>query len=190
MKVVAINGSPRREGNTAYLLGRVLQVLGEAGIETELVQLGGKKVQGCLACYKCFERKDQRCHNDSDPINSCVEKMLAADGIVIGSPTYFSNVSTEVKALIDRAGLVAKANDDMFKRKVGAAVVAVRRAGAVNVFSAINYFFTIGQMIIPGSSYWNLGIGREPGEVENDAEGLKTIDTLGENMAWLLQRLA
>lgn len=181
MKVVAINGSPRREGNTAYLLSRVLQVLGQAGIETEFVQLGGKKVQGCLACYKCFERKDQRCHNDSDPINGCVQKMVEADGILIGSPTYFSNVSTEVKALIDRAGLVAKANQDMFKRKVGAAVVAVRRAGAVNAFSAINYFFTIGQMIIPGSSYWNLGIGREPGEVVEDAEGLQTIDTRREH---------
>lgn len=189
MKVVAINGSPRREGNTAILLRHAMAELKKRGIETELVQLGGKKVQGCLACYKCFSNKDQRCHNDSDAINTCIEKMLEADGMLIGSPTYFSNVSTEIKALIDRAGLVAKANGEMFRRKVGAAVVAVRRAGATNAFNAINYFFTIGQMIVPGSSYWNLGVGLEPGDVEGDEEGIETIKTLGENMAWLLERL-
>jgi multimeric flavodoxin WrbA len=122
-------------------------------------------------------------------INDCIEKMLDADGVILGSPTYFSNVSTELKALIDRAGLVAKANGDMFRRKVGAAVVAVRRAGANHVFSSINFFFGINQMIIPGSSYWNLGVGLDKGDVQNDEEGLQTLKTLGENMAWVLKKL-
>jgi multimeric flavodoxin WrbA len=189
MKVIAFCGSPRKEGNTATLLKYATAELEKAGIETEIFQLGGRKLRGCLACYKCFENKDKRCSQTSDVINECIEKMLEADGIILGSPTYFSNVSTEIKALIDRAGLVAKANDEMFKRKVGAAVVAVRRAGATHVFNSINYFFTISQMIIPGSSYWNLGVGLNPGDVAKDEEGVATIKTLGQNMAWLLKKL-
>jgi multimeric flavodoxin WrbA len=125
-----------------------------------------------------------------DIANSCVEKMLASDGIIIGSPTYFAALTPETKALIDRCGMVSRANGDMLRRKAGAAVVAVRRGGAINVFDTINHFFTIGQMIIPGSSYWNVGIGRNIGDVEADEEGIKTMQTLGENMAWLLKRIA
>ena len=110
--------------------------------------------------------------------------MIDADGIILGTPTYFSNVSTEIKALIDRAGLVAIANDQMFKRKVGAAVVAVRRAGATDAFDAINKLFLINQMIIPGSVYWNMGFGLQRGAVAEDEEGLKIMKTLGENIAW------
>ena len=117
------------------------------------------------------------------------EKMAAAEGIIIGSPTYFANVSTEVKALIDRAGLVSKANGNLFTRKIGAAVVAARRAGAVNVYQNINLFFGAGSMIVPGSSYWNIGIGRNPGEVLKDEEGMKTFRDLGRNMAWLIRKL-
>jgi multimeric flavodoxin WrbA len=126
---------------------------------------------------------------EKDEMNSYVEKMLGADGILLGSPTYFSDVSANMKALIERCGMVARANGDMLRRKVGAAVVAVRRAGATHVFSSLNYFFLIGQMIIPGSSYWNLGIGREPGEVRNDKEGMQTMANLGTNMAWLIRKL-
>ena len=189
MKVVAFSGSARKDGNTAILINNVLQELEKEGIGTELIQLAGKKIRGCLACMKCFENKDQRCVNKDDVLNECLEKMLEADGIILGSPTYFSNVSTEIKALIDRSGLVAIANGHMFKRKVGAAVVAVRRAGSVSVFDAINHFFFINQFIVPGSIYWNMGSGLEKGEVEKDDEGVQTMKVLGENMAWLLKKL-
>lgn len=189
MRVIAFNGSPRKDGNTARLLGEVLAELEKEGIETELIQIGGKKVHGCTACGKCFENRDGKCVIDNDFVNNCIEKMAAADGIVIGSPTYFADVSTETKALIDRAGFVAIANGGMFARKAGAAVVAVRRAGAVHAFDTINHLFGISQMFTVGSSYWNLGIGLGPGEVEQDEEGLLTMRNLGANMAWLLKRI-
>ncbi len=189
MKVVAFNGSARKDGNTAILIKTVFKELEKEGIECEMLQLAGKKIHGCFACYKCFENKDKQCSVKNDFANECIEKMLDADGIILASPTYFSNVSTEIKALIDRAGLVAKANDDMLKRKVGASVVAVRRAGSLHVFNSLNHFFFISQMIVPGSSYWNLGIGYQKGEVEKDSEGIATMETLGENMAWLLKKI-
>jgi multimeric flavodoxin WrbA len=189
MKVVAINGSPRREGNTAQLIEMALKELRSEGIETELVQLAGSHLKGCTACYACFKKKDGSCAIKDDMLNEIVGKIAAADGIILGSPTYFSNVTSEMKALIDRAGLVGMANDHLYARKVGAAVVAVRRAGAANVFDAINKFFLINQMIVPGSVYWNLGIGRQPGEVTGDEEGIRTMQFLGRNMAWLLKKL-
>lgn len=189
MKVVAINGSARKNGNTAILVNYVLRELEQEGIETELVQLAGEKIRGCVACMKCWENKDQRCSVTNDVLNACIEKMIAADGIILGSPTYFANVSTELKALIDRAGMTSIANDRMLKRKVGAAVVAVRRGGAIHVFNSINHFFFIGQMIVPGSIYWNMGFGLDKGEVEKDDEGLNTMKELGKNMAWLLKKI-
>lgn len=189
MKVVAFNGSPRKGGNTDQSLQVVLGELQKEGIETELIQLGGKNIRGCIACYKCFENKDKECSIKSDDLNNYFNKMIEADGIIIGSPVYFSNVTSEVKALIDRAGLVARANDNLLKRKVGASVIAVRRAGATFAFSAINFFFLIQEMIVPGSIYWNLAIGREPGEIQKDEEGIKTFKALGQNMAWLLKKI-
>jgi len=189
MKVVAFSGSARKDGNTAILIGHVFRELEKEGIETELIQLAGSRIHGCIACMKCFENKDQHCSVEDDNANDCIEKMLGADGIILGSPTYFANVSTEMKALIDRAGMVSRANSDMLARKVGAAVVAVRRAGAIHVFNSINHFFFIGEMIVPGSSYWNLGMGRQKGEVEKDEEGIQTMKDLGRNMAWLLKKL-
>ena len=188
VKVVAFNGSPRKKGNTYHCVQTVLAELKREGIKTDLIQLGGADIKGCRACYKCFEKKNMRCIQD-DAFNLFMEKMIEADGIIIGSPTYFANVSTEVKALIDRAGLVAIANDYLFRRKVGAAVVAVRRAGGTDVYSAINYFFGINHMIMPGSSYWNLAVGRDPGDVLKDKEGLSTLRDLGQNMAWLMDKL-
>ena len=188
MKVVAFNGSPRKEGNTALLIRQVLKELEAEGIQTEMVHLKGP-IQGCIACSKCFESKDGRCALDKDIVNDCIEKMTNADGIILGSPTYFADLTPELKALIDRAGFVAKANNDMFRRKVGAAVVAVRRAGAVHVFDSINHFFLIGQMIIPGSIYWNLGLGLAEGDVEKDQEGMQTAKVLGQNMAWLMKKI-
>jgi multimeric flavodoxin WrbA len=190
MKVVAFNGSARKNGNTAMLVNYVFEELQREGIATELMQLSGKHPHGCIACYQCFEKKNRRCAVDTDCINECIEKMDEADGIILASPTYFADVSTELKALIDRCGMTSRANGDMFKRKVGAAVVAQRRGGAIHVFDSINHFFTIGQMIIVGSSYWNFGVGREKGEVAGDEEGVQTMRVLGRNMAWLLKKLA
>ena len=189
MKVVAFNASARKDGNTAILINHVLAQLQNEGIETELIQLAGKKIRGCMACYKCRQNKDQRCSVKNDVLNDCIEKMLEADGIILGSPTYLANVSAEMTALIDRAGFVARANGDMLKRKVGAAVVAVRRAGSIHAFNSINHFFFISQMIVPGSSYWNMGFGLEKGDVDKDEEGIQTMKNLGANMAWLLKKL-
>ena len=189
MKVVAFNGSARKDGNTAILLRHVLGVLETEGIETELVQLAGETIRGCRACSGCAKNKDRRCSFDEDVINRCIEKMEAADGILLGSPTYFTDVSTEMKALIDRCGFVAKQNGDMFRRKVGAAVVAVRRAGSTHAYDTMNHFFGISQMIVPGSCYWNVGIGLKRGDVDADDEGILTMRVLGENMAWLLKKL-
>lgn len=189
MKVVAFNGSPRKGGNTARLIQRVFAALEKEGITTEMVELSGKPVRGCTACFQCFQRRDRRCAVAGDCINDCIARMLEADAIILASPTYFADVTAEMKALIDRAGMVARANNDMFQRKVGAAVVARRRAGAIHAFDSINHFFFIGQMIVPGSSYWNVGVGRQVGEVDSDEEGMATMQRLGENMAWLLKKL-
>jgi multimeric flavodoxin WrbA len=189
MKVIAFNGSARKDGNTAIMIKQVFGELEKEGIETEMIQFSGQKIRGCTACYKCFENKDQRCSVKTDIVNDCIEKMLQADGIILASPTYFADVSAELKALIDRAGLVAKANDEMFARKVGAAVVAVRRGGSIHAFDSMNHFFLISGMIIPGSCYWNMSFGLEKGEVEKDEEGLRTMRTLGQNMAWLMKKI-
>ena len=189
MKVVAFNGSPRSRGNTAKLLGKVLDVLSAEGIETEAIQIGGRELHGCRSCNLCLKHKDGRCGIDDDLANDCIEKMRAADGIIIGSPTYFADVSAETKALIDRAGFVARANGNMFRRKLGAAVVAARRGGQIHAFDTINHHFLISEMIIPGSSYWNFGLGLKPGEVEGDKEGIQIMEDLGRNMAWLLKKL-
>ena len=189
MKVAAINGSARKEGNTTHLIKMVFEELQKEGIETELIELSGKNITNCRACYKCFERKDKKCNIETDMLNEIIEKMANADAIILGSPTYFANVSSEIKSVIDRAGLVGIANGHLFRRKVGAAVVAARRAGSTNVFDAINKFFFINQMIVPGSSYWNMGIGRQPGDVDNDEEGVRTMKILGQNMAWLLKKI-
>ncbi len=189
MKVVAFNGSARKDGNTAILLKRVLKALEGESIETELIQLAGEQIRGCTACRACFKTKNQRCVITDDNVNVYIQKMVEADGIILGSPTYFGMMSPEMKALIDRAGFVARATPDVLKYKVGAAVVAVRRAGGMTTFDAINHFFLINQMIISGSSYWNIGIGNKKGEVEKDKEGMKTMEDLGRNMAWLLKKL-
>jgi multimeric flavodoxin WrbA len=190
MKVVAFSGSARKDGNTAILVRQVFAGLEQAGIETELVQLAGERLRGCIACYQCWQRKDGACAVKDDCINDCIDRMKGADGIILASPTYFADVTTEIKALVDRSGMVARANGDLFRRKVGAAVVAVRRGGAIHAFDSLNHFFLISQMIVPGSCYWNIGVGREIGEVEQDEEGMRTMQVLGENMAWLLQRVA
>ncbi|TDN99814.1 flavodoxin family protein [Sunxiuqinia elliptica] len=189
MKVLAINGSPRKNGNTKLVIERVFHPLQEAGIETEFFQLGGKPVHGCTACGKCRQVKDGRCHIKNDTINLAIEKMLEADAIILGSPVYFADVSTEMKALIDVAGYVTRGNGHLLKRKIGAGVLAVRRGGQLHAFETLNNFFLISQMIVPGSSYWNFAIGGPEGAVLLDEEGMQIMQTLGENMAWLLKKI-
>jgi multimeric flavodoxin WrbA len=189
MRVVAFNGSARKDGNTAILIRHVLEVLEKEGIDTELIQLAGEQIHGCMACGTCRKVKNKECKIVNDNVNLYIQKITESDGVILGSPTYFSMMSPEMKALIDRAGFVARSNGDLFKQKVGAAIVAVRRAGGIPTFDAINHFFLINQMIVPGSSYWNVGFGLNKGDVENDDEGIKTMEDLGRNMAWLLKKL-
>jgi multimeric flavodoxin WrbA len=190
MKVVAVNGSARKQGNTSILIAAVFEPLQAAGIECELIELAGKDIRGCTACGKCTAKGDGKCWGRSDDGNDVIERMGAADGIILGSPVYFADVTSEIKAIMDRAGYVGRAKRDMFMRKPGAAVVAVRRAGAMHAFDTLNHFFSIAEMVTVGSSYWNIGIGRARGDVEADAEGMGTMGRLGENMAWVLDRLA
>jgi len=189
MKVIAFNGSGRKDGNTAILLNVVLEELSKEGIETQLIQLAGKAPRGCIACYKCFENKDRKCAVTTDELNEYLAKMIGADGILLGSPVYFADATAGIKALIERCGMVSRANGDLFKRKVGAAVAAVRRAGAIRTFDTLNHLFQHAQMFVVGSSYWNVGIGRDPGAVKEDAEAIRTMQTLGQNMAWLLKKI-
>jgi multimeric flavodoxin WrbA len=189
MKVVAFNGSSRKDGNTAILLNLVLDELKGEGIETKLVQLAGETLSGCIACYKCAENKDQKCAVVKDRLNEYIAMMKEAQGILLGSPTYIADMTANMKALIERCTIVSRNNGDLFKRKVGAAVIAVRRAGSTHVLSSMNYFFLLNQMIVPGSSYWNMAIGRNPGEVKTDVEGIQTMRTLGQNMAWLIKKI-
>lgn len=189
MRVVAFNGSMRERGNTEILLRTVLAELEEEGISTELIPLAGQTLSGCRACYRCHENKDGRCVIAGDAVNDYIAKMRDADGIILGSPTYFSDITAVMKALVERAGMVSRGAGGLFARKAGAGVVAVRRAGAMHAFTSLNLFFLISQMIVVGSSYWNIGIGRQPGDVEKDAEGIQTMKNLGRNMAWLLGRI-
>ena len=189
MKILGIVGSPRKGGNTELLIKEVFKSLEDKGIKTEFFQIGRKKVNGCIACMKCRKAADGRCHQKNDVINLCIEKMLKADAIIIGSPVYFADLTAQAKALIEVAGYAIRGAGNPLKRKPGAAVIAVRRAGAIHAFDSINHFFLINEMIIPGSSYWNIAIGREKGEVFKDEEGMKTMRVLGENMAWLLKKI-
>jgi multimeric flavodoxin WrbA len=189
MKVIAFNGSPRKNGNTSTLINMVLDELKQEGIETELIQLGGRQIHGCRACFKCVGNQDQRCAQDDDILNEMLAKMLEADGIIFGSPTYHGDITPELSALIDRSGLVSKVNGTLFRRKVGAAVVAVRRAGSIHAISSVHHMLLMNEMIIPGSSYWNMAVGFDKGDVEKDEEGVATMKTLGQNMSWLLKKL-
>ncbi len=189
MKAIAFNGSARKYGNTTILIKKVFEELERAGIETELVHLAGKNNRGCIACYKCFENRDYRCSIKDDSINECIEKMIEADGIILASPTYFSNISTEMKALIERAGLVAFANAGMFRHKAGAALTVAGRTGASVALACMNNFFSCFEMFTVGSNYPNMSVGRVKGEVEKDEQGLQTMKVLGRNLAFLLKKL-
>ncbi len=189
MKVVAFNCSPRKDGNTSHMIKEILRILESEGIETEFVQVGGSDLHGCRACGACGKSKNMKCIYNDDIVNECISKMIAADGIIIGSPTYFADLTTEAKALIDRAGYVIRANGMLTNRKVGAAVSAVRRAGSIHTLDSITHFFTINGMYVVGSSYWGMSLSRMEGDFENDKEGVKTVQDLGSNMAWILKKI-
>jgi multimeric flavodoxin WrbA len=187
MYVVAFNGSPKADGNTSRLIRYALAEIENAGINTNIIHIGGKPVQGCLGCMKCTDNLDRRCAITNDIINSCIEEMIKADGIIIASPTYFSGMTAETKALIDRSGFVTKVNGELLSRKAGAAISVARRAGAVCTIDAIQHLFTINDMVTIGSTYWNMALGLAPGDVDSDEEGIGTMKRLGQNMVWFLQ---
>ena len=189
MKVIGFNCSPKKDGNTAHMIRAVFAELEKEGIKTEFIQVGGNDIKGCKACGACRNNQDMKCIQKGDNVNEYVQKMADADGMIIGSPTYFADLTPEAKALMDRCGYVLRSNGNPLKRKVGAAVIAVRRAGSVHAFDSINHFFTINEMIIPGSSYWNMSLALAPGDFEKDKEGVDTMKNLGVNMAWLLKKL-
>lgn len=190
MKILGINGSPRREGNTSKMLDVVFETLNAEGIETEIVQVGGTDIRGCRSCYACIRNKDRKCSTKEDVFNGIFEKMIEADGMVLASPTYFADITPELKALIDRSGFISRANGNLFRHKVGAGVVSLRRGGGIHAFDSINHLFQISQMFIVGSTYWNLGFGgREGDEVLKDNEGIENMRDLGRSMALLLRKL-
>ncbi|MDR0812617.1 MAG: flavodoxin family protein [Oscillospiraceae bacterium] len=186
-KVLAINGSPRIGGNTAAMLDTVLGVCKNAGHETEVCQVGGRPVLGCVSCGGCRQNIG-KCSRE-DWLNELYPKMAEADAIILGSPTYFSDLTPEIKAIIDRTGFINMSDGRRFSHKIGAAVVPVRRAGAIHVIDSINHFFFINDMVVPGSTYWNMSLARDPGDYEKDEEGIRTMTRLGENISWLLEKL-
>jgi len=190
MKVIGINGSPRPSGNTSKMLATVFEILEQEGIETELIQVGGTDIRGCKACYACVKTKNGHCSTTNDGFNDIFDKMVQAEGMILASPTYFADITPELKALIDRSGFVSRANGGLFRHKAGAGVVSLRRGGGIHAYDSINHLFQICQMFIVGSTYWNLGFGGKDGdEVMNDAEGLDNMRDLGRSMALLLRKL-
>jgi multimeric flavodoxin WrbA len=188
MDIIAFNGSARRNGNTAFFIEKTFEPLREQGFTCEMVQLAGHSVRGCAACLGCREEENTRC-TINDIVNDCIDKMYAAKAIIIGSPTYFSDITTETKGLIDRAGFVSRGNGNPLRRKVGAGIAVARRAGAIHALMSINQFFLINEMISVGSSYWNVGFGKDIGDAQSDDEGIETMHCLGENIAWILKKI-
>lgn len=186
MKVIAFNGSPRKDGNTTTLINHLLQQIEHEKIETELVQLSEREIGGCIACFKCHENQDRQCAVKKDAANAYIQKIIEAQGIVLGSPVYFQDVTPEMKALVDRAGFVGLANGKMYKNKVGAALACFRRSGGMHTVDAMNHFFLSNDVIIAGRA---LGVAKEKGEVEKDEEGIQIATTLGQRMAWILKKL-
>lgn len=189
MKVVAINGSPRKGGNTEIMLNAALEPLRAVGVETKIIQVGGKNIHGCRGCWACVKAANRKCVFNDDIVNEILEDMFSADAIIFGTPSYYGNMTSELKAIIDRAGIVASANGKLFRHKVGAAVIAERRGGGSFIQASIHEMMLMTEMIIPGSTYWNFGFGRDKGEVSEDAEAMANMKNLGENILMLIQKL-
>lgn len=187
MKVIAINGSPRKEGNTFHALNMVGNELKANGIEFEILHIGHKPIHGCMACGKCAVNKDEKCTITTDDLNQSIQKIKEFDGIIIASPVYYAGIAGTMKSFLDRLFYVSGSNGGLFRQKVGAAVVAVRRTGGSATFDALNHYLSYSEMIIATSNYWNVIHGRTAGEAEQDIEGKQTMRVLGKNMAWLLK---
>ena len=189
MKVLGINGSARKDGNTAIIINKVFEELNKQGIETELVQFAGQIIEPCKACWACGEQKN--CVHRKDIFGETFDKMMEADGILLGSPVYSANISASMQAFLERAAVVCDMNRGSLnnKYKVGASVVALRRGGALSAVDAMNHFFMNQEMVIVGSTYWNMVYGQMPGDVLKDEEGLQNMQNLGENMAYVLHKL-
>jgi multimeric flavodoxin WrbA len=187
MKVVAFNGSPKKEGNTWHAINMVTAELEKENIAFEIIHVGNKTIGGCLACGQCMKNKDERCVQAGDEVNDWIQKMKHADGIIFGSPVHYAAMSGTMKSFMDRAFYVASVNNGLLRHKVGAAVVAVRRSGGLPAFNQLNNFINYSEMLIPTSNYWNVIHGAQPGEVTQDEEGVQIMRVLGKNMAWLMK---
>jgi multimeric flavodoxin WrbA len=189
MKVIAVNGSPKANGNTYNALSLVGSELQKQGIDFEILHIGNKLIHGCLACGACAKNLNERCVID-DEVNDCLQKLKNADGILLGSPVHYAGIAGTMKSFLDRLFYVAGANGGLFRHKVGAAVIVVRRSGGVFALDSLNHYINYAEMFMPGSNYWNVAHGREPGEMLQDLEGQQIMRVLGKNMAWLLQVIA
>ena len=187
MKVVAINGSPHKEGNTGHALRIVGERLEKQGIGFEIMQIGDKAIRGCTACGTCAKNRDEKCSLSSDYVNECIKAMKEADGFILGSPVYYSGVAGTMKSFLDRAFYVSGSNGGMFRHKVGAAVTAVRRSGGSVALDGLNHYLMYSEMIVASANYWNITHGSSPGQVLQDSEGVQILEVLGDNMAWLLK---
>ena len=187
MKVIAINGSPRKEGNTHHALKLVCDELEKQGIEAEIIRVGHKKISGCLGCNACAKNQDEKCIIKDDLVNETIQKMKNADGILLGSPVHYSALSGNMKSFLDRAFYVIGTNGGLLRHKVGAAVVAVRRSGGLPTFNQLNNFLNYSEMMMPTSNYWNVIHGTKPGEALQDEEGVQIMQVLGQNMAYLMK---
>lgn len=187
MKVIAINGSPKKEGNTAKTMQLVCDELNSAGIETEIITVGNKVIRGCMGCGKCFKNRDEKCIFGDDIVNDMIQKMKDADGILLGSPVHWSGVGGSMKSLLDRVFYVSGANGNLFSHKVGTSVAAVRRSGGIPTIDQLNRYISYSEMLMPSSNYWSVIHGAMPGEILEDEEGVQIMRILGKNMAWLLK---
>lgn len=187
MKVVAFNGSPKQEGNTYHAIKIVLDELEKEGIETEIVHVGNKTIKGCCACGYCYKNKTEKCLIKDDEVNEWIQKMKESDGIILGSPVYYSSIAGTMKSFLDRAFLVTSVNNGMLRHKVGASVVAVRRSGGLTTFDQLNNYIGYSEMVMATSNYWNIIHGNRPGEALKDEEGIQIMRVLGKNMAWIMK---
>ena len=187
MKVVAINGSPNKTGNTYHALRMVGSKLEENGIEFEIIHVGNKVLRGCIACGLCRKNQDEKCSITTDPLNEWIQYLKNADGIILGSPVHYSGIPGTMKSFLDRTFYVSGSNGNLFRHKVAGAVVAVRRTGGSSTLDQLNHFLTYSEMILATSNYWNVIHGRVPEEVKQDEEGVQIMEVLGNNMAWLLK---
>jgi multimeric flavodoxin WrbA len=188
MHAVAICGSPRKNGNTETLLRRCLDGLAAKGITGDLISLRDKTIKGCRACAICSRNRDKQCNTKDDDFHPIFAEMQKADILVVGSPVYFGSATPEMMALLDRAGYVSRANGHLFSRKLGGPIAVARRAGHNFTYAQLMFWFTINDLIVPGSTYWNVGLAALPGKITEDEECLRTIDRFAENLAWLAEK--